>query len=644
MGQEERKNKAKLEKTQIQMASTSNEYEAAVKALEETTGRWNRDWKGACDKFQDLEEERIDFTKSSLWTFANIASTVCVSDDASCEKIRLALENCEVERDITGFIQDHGTGQEIPDAPRYINFCRGDINDSASEVSEDESYSVAQFQRTINPAYRTSSPVPSTLDSHHDPSADVKRLNLQDDQSTPRAHNQPAISNGTVPSQPDFRRQAAEVQQAFNNAGAIDLAPVPHNQYPADGMTMFCRSDVQSDLSSANSPLRPASRDTGSEYSNPTSFSSMEPTSGNVSPIKQLANESQTSPGKSLLKKRSGFFSNSPFRRRSKHEKDRSDSKPSITTTNTMNNKGGHHYPSRSGVSARDFAAQPEDLEPVDPRANFQLNVGNNVFDVASPDIQPRNKATNLNGRHAVQTGDDDPLVAALAELKGVSKQSSARVSADRYAGVATPAPGARSQANMSNQRTDAPPGYHEPGAVSRLDAPRPAHTSASMQATSRQYASQNADMYGSKSRPGSRQVNRAPSPNPMRSTSPRPGISQDTRRSVSPNPYGGQSRQQTRQPQGGYAPRNDYGGNSRQASPANVRAPSPQPGYIHDQSPGSAQAVILSGDGGSRSQRNQQVRPMTYYGGGNQGGQMDDSRNRSKSAATTRPLYFGKF
>lgn len=32
--------------------------------------------------FQDLEEERIDFMKSSLWAFANIASTVCVSDDA----------------------------------------------------------------------------------------------------------------------------------------------------------------------------------------------------------------------------------------------------------------------------------------------------------------------------------------------------------------------------------------------------------------------------------------------------------------------------------------------------------------------------------------------------------------------------------
>ena len=33
-------------------------------------------------KFQDLEEERLDFMKSSLWTFANVASTVCVSDDA----------------------------------------------------------------------------------------------------------------------------------------------------------------------------------------------------------------------------------------------------------------------------------------------------------------------------------------------------------------------------------------------------------------------------------------------------------------------------------------------------------------------------------------------------------------------------------
>lgn len=49
MGQEERKNKAKLEKTQIQLASNSSEYESAVKVLQETTGRWNKEWKAACD-------------------------------------------------------------------------------------------------------------------------------------------------------------------------------------------------------------------------------------------------------------------------------------------------------------------------------------------------------------------------------------------------------------------------------------------------------------------------------------------------------------------------------------------------------------------------------------------------------------------
>src|SRR5690606_3362396 len=98
MGQEERKNKAKLEKTQISLAASNTEYENAIKALDETTARWNREWKAAADKFQDLEEERLDFTKSSLWTFANVSSPVCVSDDASCEKIWLSLEKMDVEQ------------------------------------------------------------------------------------------------------------------------------------------------------------------------------------------------------------------------------------------------------------------------------------------------------------------------------------------------------------------------------------------------------------------------------------------------------------------------------------------------------------------------------------------------------------------
>jgi hypothetical protein len=63
MGHEERKNKAKLEKTQINLSTTSSEYEAAVKVLEETTGRWNRDWKAACDVRMECHSVRQVLTR-----------------------------------------------------------------------------------------------------------------------------------------------------------------------------------------------------------------------------------------------------------------------------------------------------------------------------------------------------------------------------------------------------------------------------------------------------------------------------------------------------------------------------------------------------------------------------------------------------
>ena len=73
------------------------------------------------------------------------------------------------------FIQENGTGQEIPDPPKFINFCRGDVTDNASEVSDEGGYSVAQFPRTINPIFRSSSPQPSMYESHHDPQSSLAK-------------------------------------------------------------------------------------------------------------------------------------------------------------------------------------------------------------------------------------------------------------------------------------------------------------------------------------------------------------------------------------------------------------------------------------------------------------------------------------
>ncbi|RYP50400.1 hypothetical protein DL768_004075 [Monosporascus sp. mg162] len=360
MGQEERKNKAKLEKTQISVATTNTEYENAVKALEDTTARWNREWKAAADKFQDLEEERLDFTKSSLWTFANISSTVCVSDDASCEKIRLSLEKMDVEDDIIFFIKEKGTGQEIPDPPKYINFCRGDVDEPQPEPVEEENYSLLlgisaimappehpaamQFHLRSRPLFQ---PYPRkiclrkpdihrrgncmigirkicllSLDSYrrdtyaivsHKKSPHkidihrrgvytigtskigilkidirktgtrkmcIKRMQCSDtDLTMTQPHPMPPF-----PVMPPQDRRYGNGMQQYD---APQFAAVPHEPYPMDGMTMLCRTDGMNSATSSNLSARSSSRDDNSDYSNPTSLSSQEPPSGNMSPVKQ---------------------------------------------------------------------------------------------------------------------------------------------------------------------------------------------------------------------------------------------------------------------------------------------------------------------------------------------------------------------
>lgn len=608
MGQEERKNKAKLEKTQIHLATSNYDYENAIKALEETTVRWNREWKAACDKFQDLEEERLDFMKNSLWSFANIASTVCVSDDASCEKIRLSLENCEVEKDIAGFIRDRGTGQEIPDAPKYINFCRGDVNDSQSDTSDDEAYSVAQFPRTINPAFRTSSPQSSAFESHHDPQPAFGREGPQHDPYTPPSRERTMTPQKALPA------KAQQLPAGYQNAptGQVtiqqdQLPKVPHNEYPMDGMTMYCRTAPPSDRSSAASPARPMSRDSQSDCSNPTSFSSYEVVSGKQSPTKQVpvAVAPATPLDNQLQKKKSGFFQNhSPFRRKSKHEKEnRAIEHAAVTAPSASRGAGFSTSVTRTGQAGRDGPMRPSTIrggerqsmllgndrqshspEPADPRANFQLNVGNNVFDVASPDEWSSATARAQKGQPQQEL---DPIAQALAELKGVGKPSSKRMSADHYHGLQTPAPSsaqatptALSKAAPPSpmpRRATPPPSYDQP--AKKLDLPAPAFTSAQMQKTRQKYLDQRQSMFGeptpsaastrqapvqarSQPRPRTRggsgeahDLPRATSPHPQRSVSPRPAAYDDRRqgyRSLSPNPHprAGRGQSQSLSPQ----------------------------------------------------------------------------------------------
>jgi len=499
-----------------------------------------------------------------------------------------------------------------------------------------------------------------------------------------------------LPPQLDYRRQA-QGQSVYQQSLQGELATVPHNDYPIDGMTMFCRTDPPSERSSATSPARPPSRDSQSEYSNPTSFSSQEPPSGKQSPTKQgnRAMVTSTTGEKQLQKRRSGFFSNSPFRRKSKHDKDdRNQQQQSVTISqpgsrNTWGPSGGRSGGANNSVPGRGYGQGNQAMvlgggshtgspEPVDPRANFQLNIGNNVFDVASPDKRSK---TTPNASSQVQE-ELDPIAQALAELKGVTKQSSVRMSADRYHGLATPAPtGTPSVPSpMANgaltaaQRGTPPPSYHDQP-VKRLDLPQPAFTSAQMQQTTRNYIGQAQDVFtGSQSRPGTRgngqsnDVPRATSPAPMRSTSPRPGIYGDQQRqgqynrSVSPNPYASRNSNvqgRPRQSQSASPTKRGsdqgYGSQySRHTSPNDIRravSPQPQPQYARQDRPGSSGGMQLQlapsgeqddpygGQGRRRPQANGVGRPISYYGGSEQEqqGGSQTGRVRSRSVADGR-------
>jgi hypothetical protein len=579
MGQEERKNKAKLEKTQISLATSNTEYEAAVKALEETTARWNREWKAAADKFQDLEEERLDFSKSSLWTFANIASTVCVSDDSSCEKIRLSLEKMEVEKDIYTFIKDRGTGQEIPDPPKYINFCRGDV-DAQSEVSDDDNYSVAQFPRSINPAFRSSSPQPSMFESHHDPNSALAR-DLGHGDAPVQQSREVAVTPQkvpTIPQQQNTQRSNAQAPKGYQppQASNVDydpneFAPVPHDPYPMDGMTMLCRPTA-SDLSTApsTSSARPSSRGSHSE----TSFSSQEPPAP-ASPVKQEqpAAPPPASPDKKVLKKKSGFFQNhSPFRRKSTKEvapTSRNTWNPPTANNNRPQLAAPPSRESQNQIIGPDRSVSPD---PIAANASLALNVGGNVFPVETPDRRKQDAAP--------ATPEDDPIALALAELKGVTggKNGGSRMSADHYHGIATPAPGASPSRSMvpgnnnsviaAGMRGTPPPSYDQQTQIQRLGVPPPAVTSRAMKESSQKFQQQTRSLFtasdrpssgggngGYSSRPGtgrnsSSDIPRAVSPGGQRSVSPRPSSrasrhypASPSHRSVSPAPYAGSQR-----------------------------------------------------------------------------------------------------
>ncbi|CAK5266131.1 unnamed protein product [Mycena citricolor] len=135
----------KLERAQQTVAQNERDFANFTRALGETVGKWESAWRTFCDSCQDLEDDRLEFTKNNMWAYANAVSSVCVLDDESCEHIRLTLEEMEPEKDQENFVRNYGTGNQIPDPPIFVNFTDPNAIPSASAR---HTFRIASFERS----------------------------------------------------------------------------------------------------------------------------------------------------------------------------------------------------------------------------------------------------------------------------------------------------------------------------------------------------------------------------------------------------------------------------------------------------------------------------------------------------------------
>ncbi|KAH8918701.1 hypothetical protein BT69DRAFT_1316018 [Atractiella rhizophila] len=219
---------AKLDKVNQTVQVNEKEYSTHISALKDSTFKWNMDWKSFCDLCQDLEEERVDFVKVVLWDYANAISTVCIADDESCERVRVALENCDTARDIRHFVRQHGTGNAIDDPPPYINFAKGET------VPLKPTFSLANFSRSS-----THTKVQTSLTAVQDLVAAIR--------SRPNTPAPPPPEQPTAPIPPSSPApQPSKPAQPY----PINTAPVPIQPPLEERNDMF--DDLQTPVANPN--------------------------------------------------------------------------------------------------------------------------------------------------------------------------------------------------------------------------------------------------------------------------------------------------------------------------------------------------------------------------------------------------------
>lgn len=126
--------KLKQSKTTQSAEQADTSYRSAVDVLENSRQLWEHETETACDIFQQIEEDRIQHLRNSMWVVTNLESANCVAEDEIYEEIRKTLEKCDVDGDIQLFIRQRQTGSERPASIEFENYFGGQIERNESHV------------------------------------------------------------------------------------------------------------------------------------------------------------------------------------------------------------------------------------------------------------------------------------------------------------------------------------------------------------------------------------------------------------------------------------------------------------------------------------------------------------------------------
>ncbi|KAG6901402.1 hypothetical protein C0995_012359 [Termitomyces sp. Mi166 len=206
----------KLRRTQQTAQANEMDFAHFTQDLLDMMPGWETDWKDFCDRCQDLEEDRLEFMKDILWTYANEVSTLCVNDDLSCERIRTVLDQLEAERDVENFVVKYGTGNLISDPATFVPY---DVRDGTAPPESRSVTRAATFNR-----------ISSRVTPHYPNNVDDSQYQANGHEPSPPESPE---TNGMwthEPRQPAVAPQSQSSHQTYQNS--VNNSPSHHNGPP----------------------------------------------------------------------------------------------------------------------------------------------------------------------------------------------------------------------------------------------------------------------------------------------------------------------------------------------------------------------------------------------------------------------------